>query len=130
MLSMNIHCVNQSYQFMKIKILTICLLGLSFSGCEKPETHEGAGADWAHYLGGATSNQYSNLNQINKENVKKLKVAWTYDTGDSGHYQVNNLIIDGKLYTTSPLSRVTALDGATGEHIWTFDPSDVHGHLA
>ncbi len=115
---------------MKIKILTICLLGLSFSGCEKPETHEGAGADWAHYLGGATSNQYSNLSQINKENVKKLKVAWTYDTGDSGHYQVNNLIIDGKLYTTSPLSRVTALDGATGEHIWTFDPSDVHGQLA
>lgn len=91
---------------------------------------EGAGADWAHYLGHPTSNQYSTLDQITVENADQLEVAWMYDTGDSANYQVNNLIIDGIVYTASPHSRVIALNGATGEALWTFDPSSVHDSLA
>ena len=53
-----------------------------------------------------------------------------YDTGDSAMYQTNNLIVDGRLFTATPHSRVMALNGATGEHIWTFDPDSVHGSLA
>jgi quinoprotein glucose dehydrogenase len=55
-----------------------------------------------------------------------LEVAWTYNTGDSANYQVNNLIINGVLYTATPHSGVIALDGATGEVLWTFDPDDIH----
>lgn len=106
--------------------------GLFLTACQSNPTPipEGAGADWAHYLGHPTSNQYSTLDQINTDNVKNLRVAWMYDTGDSANYQVNNLIIDGRLYTATPHSRVMALDGATGEHLWTFDPSSVHDSLA
>jgi quinoprotein glucose dehydrogenase len=87
---------------------------------------EGAGEDWAHYLGHPSSNQYSTLSQINAENVHLLEVAWMYDTGDTAEYQSNNLIIDGILYTATPPRNVTALNAATGEHIWTFHPDSVH----
>ncbi len=106
-----------------------CLLGLYLTACVNKQP-EGAGADWAHYLGHPTSNQYSVLKQINKDNVDNLEVAWTYATGDSAMYQTNNLIVDGKLYTATPHSRVVALDGATGEQLWTFDPATVFDSLA
>ena len=115
---------------MKRNSFAIFFITFLITGCDQSELSEGANTDWAHYLGSPSSNQYSNLDQINKDNVRNLKVAWTYDTADNGHYQVNNLIVDGVLYTTSPLSRLSALNAATGELIWTFDPSDVHGPLA
>lgn len=99
--------------------------------CEAPPTRAaGAGADWAHYLGDPTSNQYSSLTQINSKNADQLEIAWTYDTGDSANYQVNNLIVDGRLYTPTPHSRVIALDAANGKHLWTFDPDEVFDSLA
>ena len=111
--------------------LSLIIISLLDFGCKKEMTvPAGAGADWSHYLGDYTSNQYSHLDQINKVNVKNLEVAWTYDTRDSAMYQTNNLIIDGRVYTATPRSRVISLDGASGEHLWTFDPNDVHGRLA
>jgi len=83
----------------------------------------GAGANWTTYLGDAGRTHYSTLTQINKSNVAKLQVAWTYDTGDRGEYQANNLVIDGVLYTASPARKVIALDAATGKEIWKFDAS-------
>src|SRR5690606_26186991 len=80
--------------------------------------------DWAHYLGDPHSTQYSTLDQINRENVHLLEIAWMYDTGDSAEYQSNNLIVDGILYSATPYRRVVALDAATGEHLWTFDPDE------
>lgn len=122
----------RSQYFSLLYIIAIYTLAICLQACENSETvsQEGAGADWAHYLGHPTSNQYSTLDQINKNNVQQLEVAWTYDTRDSANYQVNNLIVKGVLYTASPRSRVIALNAATGEHIWTFDPSSVHDALA
>ena len=89
---------------------------------------EGAGADWAHYLGHPTSNQYSTLDQITVKNVHTLEVAWTYVTGDSALYEANNLIVDGVLYSPTPRRKVIALNAATGEHLWTFDPTTIQTH--
>ena len=83
---------------------------------------EKTSADWPVYLGGKGRNLYSPLDQINRGNVAKLKVAWTYETGDKGEYQANNLIIGGVLYTASPLRKVIALDAATGRELWKWDP--------
>ena len=82
----------------------------------------GAGRDWPVYLGHKTSNHYSTLKQINKDNVARLQMAWTYETGDTGEFQSNNLIIDGVLYSASPARNVVALNAATGKEIWRFDP--------
>ncbi len=78
--------------------------------------------DWPAYLGDKGRSLYSPLRQINRSNVTQLKVAWTYDTGDKGEYQANNLIIQGVLYTASPTRRVIALDAATGRELWEWDP--------
>ncbi|HEY0968371.1 MAG TPA: PQQ-binding-like beta-propeller repeat protein [Opitutaceae bacterium] len=79
-------------------------------------------ADWPEYLGDKGRTLYSTLTQINRGNVSELEVAWTYDTGDRGEYQANNLIVDGVLYTASPRRKVIALDAATGRERWAWSP--------
>ena len=107
-------------------VLATLLLGLPFlmiSCVPLPSEPAGAGEDWAHYLGHPTSNQYSSLNQINKDNVDQLEVAWTYVSGDSAMYQTNNLVVDGVVYTSTPERRTVAINGTTGEVLWEFDPN-------
>ena len=61
--------------------------------------------DWSVYLGDKQRSLYSPLAQINRANVDRLAVAWSYDTGEKGEYQANNLIIGGVLYTATPSRR-------------------------
>src|SRR6266852_1796541 len=79
-------------------------------------------SDWPAYLGDKGRSLYSPLQQINRSNVAQLEVAWSYDTGDKGEYQANNLIIAGVLYTASPTRKVIALDAGTGRDLWKWDP--------
>ena len=83
--------------------------------------------DWRAYGGGPENLQYSALEQINRENVHRLEIAWRYDTGDAfpgSEMQCNPIVIDGVLFATTPRLRVIALDAATGELQWSFDPSE------
>jgi quinoprotein glucose dehydrogenase len=83
-------------------------------------------ADWPHYGGGPTNERYSPLRQITPENVKSLKVAWTYDTGDAfpgSEMQCQPVVAHGVMYAASPKLRVFALDAATGAVKWSFDPN-------
>src|SRR2546428_5593217 len=77
-------------------------------------------SDWPAYLGDTGRSLYSPLRQINRSNVARLKVAWTYDTGDKGEYQANDLIVAGVLYTASPTRKVIALDASTGQRLWQY----------
>nr|WP_229214408.1 PQQ-binding-like beta-propeller repeat protein [Dyadobacter flavalbus] len=85
--------------------------------------------DWPVYGGNNAGNRYSPLKQINKENVKNLKLAWTYDTGENKNtdergmdMQCQPIIIDGILYGTTPKLKVFAIEAATGKELWKFDP--------
>ena len=83
--------------------------------------------EWRAYGGSPESIQYSALDQINRENVHRLKVAWSFDTGDAysgSEMQCNPIVIDGVLFATTPRLRVIALDAATGELHWSFDPNE------
>ncbi|HXE80211.1 MAG TPA: PQQ-binding-like beta-propeller repeat protein [Vicinamibacterales bacterium] len=84
-----------------------------------------ASADWPHYGGGPDQTRYSPLTQITPENVHRLEVAWTYDTGDAfpgSEMQCQPVVAHGVLYAASPKLRVFALDAATGALQWSFDP--------
>jgi quinoprotein glucose dehydrogenase len=95
-------------------------------GAEGPPAKDQPQQDWPAYGGSAENTHYSPLTQINRENVKKLAVAWTFDTGESGGLQTNPLIVGGALYGLTPLQKVFALEAATGKLLWKFD-SGVRG---
>lgn len=84
--------------------------------------------DWSVYLGDKASSHYSKLQQITPQNVATLQAAWTYHSGGAdpqnrSQIQCNPLIKDGVLYGTSPDFRLFAIDAATGEKKWSFDPA-------
>jgi quinoprotein glucose dehydrogenase len=89
----------------------------------------GAAEDWAFYQGDPYVSQYSRLDQINVDNVSSLEVAWVFrsgdvDTANRSQIQCNPLVIDGVLYGSSPKLKIFALDAASGEELWRFDPFD------
>ena len=87
--------------------------------------------EWRYYAGDPGGTKYSRLDQINKENVTRLKPAWTYHIGDISDgkryfsrsaFEATPLVVDGVMYVTSPFSRLAALDPETGKQLWIFDP--------
>jgi alcohol dehydrogenase (cytochrome c) len=79
--------------------------------------------DWLTYHGSYKSYHYSPLAQINTGNVANLSVAWIHIPGRSTRgLQSMPLVADGVLYYTGSYSRVFALNGATGEVIWSYFP--------
>jgi alcohol dehydrogenase (cytochrome c) len=79
--------------------------------------------DWAQYNRTANGWRYSPLDQINKDNVGKLQVAWIAQGGDvTMGLQETPIVIDGVVYSISAGDKVTALDGKTGKMLWTFEP--------
>lgn len=84
--------------------------------------------DWPVYGGDPGASRYTPLDQINRGNVHRLRVAWVYHTGDArlpdrSQIQANPIVVDGVLYATSPGLKAFALRAATGEEIWSFDPA-------
>src|SRR5713226_9454996 len=86
--------------------------------------------EWPAYAGDSGGSKYSRLKQINRDSVTRLKVAWTYHTGDLSDgseypprsaFEATPLVIDGVLYITTPFSRLIALDAETGKKLWDFD---------
>ena len=79
--------------------------------------------NWTRSLGGPTSNRFSALNQINKGNVAKLAVAWTYRSGDGkANVQCNPIVVGDTMYLPTAGKQIAALDAATGKERWKFDP--------
>ena len=85
----------------------------------------GASKDWIAIGGGPGSLHYSKLGQINRENVKNLKMAWTFDTGDGDNrtdFESTPLEADGVIYLIGRRGQIFALDAATGKQLWALDP--------
>src|SRR4051812_42737088 len=84
-------------------------------------------ADWPNVGNDKGGTRYSTLDQINRGNVAQLKVAWTYHVGDAGKgttIECTPLVVDGVMYVTTVKTKVVALDAATGQERWSFDPYD------
>jgi quinoprotein glucose dehydrogenase len=114
---------------MKLRLplpLTALLVGICLFAQDRTIPKSGY-RDWTVYGGGRDSIRYSALDQINRANVHKLKVAWTFDTGDAykdSEMQCNPIVVDGVIYVTSPKLRLFALNAATGKTRWSFDPNE------
>ncbi|MEP7306869.1 MAG: pyrroloquinoline quinone-dependent dehydrogenase [Acidobacteriota bacterium] len=86
--------------------------------------------DWPAYAGDKGSTKYSSLDQINKDTIKNLKIAWRRsgmpeemreqfpNTQAPANYQHTPLMVDGVLYISTAVGAVAALDPATGKTLW------------
>lgn len=66
--------------------------------------------------------RFSPLDSITTENVSKLGLAWSYETGDTRGLEASPIVLDGTLFTTGNWGIVYALDAKTGKELWSFDP--------
>ena len=91
--------------------------------------------DWPTYGNDAGGLKYSPLADVNRTNVAKLQVAFTWSTNENnipasegqkaarpGQFQATPLAIGDTLFFSTPFNRVVALDAATGRQYWAFDP--------
>ena len=94
----------------------------------RPAEHEYV--EWPHYGGNLAAHRYSPLDQIDRNNVANLRVAWRYATGNFGprpepKMESTPIMIGGVLYTTAGTTRnVVAIDAVTGETLWLWRPND------
>jgi len=81
--------------------------------------------DWPNVGGDKGASRYSRLNQITRKNITKLRLAWTYHTGDAGKgttIECTPIVVGGALYLTTATSKVVALEADTGRERWKYDP--------
>lgn len=108
------------------------LLGV-LSGCTEPN---GSGmVEWPAYGGDPGGMKYSPIADIRRDNVARLTLAWTWETGEQaisetdstraarpGLFQNTPIMVNDTLYVSTPFNRVVALDPSTGREYWEFDP--------
>ncbi len=84
-------------------------------------------SDWPMHGRDAAETRYSPLDRINTGNVDRLGVAWSWEIPKTGaRLETTPIVVDGVLYGTAAFSFVFALDAATGEEIWRWDPAIPH----
>jgi quinoprotein glucose dehydrogenase len=77
--------------------------------------------NWPRSNGDAASTRYSLLDQVNVQNVQRLKVAWIYHSGDGrGNIECNPIIVDGVMYAPTVGHDIVAVNARTGKEIWRF----------
>ena len=88
-------------------------------------------AGWPTYSNDSDGTRFSPAQQINRGNVGQLKVAWTFRTGALPHdaeldkkaaFEATPILVDGKLFLSTPYDHVIALNPETGTRVWEFDP--------
>ena len=91
------------------------------------------GVDWTYYAGDAASTKFAPLSQIDSTNLDDLRIIWRWRMPDRevmeandglrpGYSKVTPIVVDGVMYTSTPLNLVAALDAETGKELWRFDP--------
>ncbi len=106
--------------------LTALLLSWFLCGLPAGSTVKSS-REWPVTGGDPGGTRYSTLDQINRSNVRKLRVAWIYHTGDKSDepkttIECTPIVVDGVMYVTSPRLKLIALDASSGKHLWTYDP--------
>jgi quinoprotein glucose dehydrogenase len=85
---------------------------------------------WPQYGGDAGGTRYSTARQIDRTNVARVQLAWTYRTGamqvETGlkrkaAFESTPILVENRLYLTTPYNHVIALDPRTGTRLWEYD---------
>ncbi|MEM9324146.1 MAG: PQQ-binding-like beta-propeller repeat protein [Bacteroidota bacterium] len=107
----------------------LALFGCILLGCDRePSAVDTLDGEWAIANGTKSNTKYSRLDQINRDNVSQLTLAWEYKSDEQGYsIECTPIIVEDVLYATSPRLKAFALNAATGDELWKFDPFDYEG---
>ena len=78
--------------------------------------------NWLTYSGAYDGRRYSLLSQINRSNVGRLRLLWMHQIGGAERFESTPLVVDGRIYFTTPGIGVRALDAETGALLWSYQP--------
>ncbi len=111
---------------------------LMVGACSAPTETSWRHGDWPVWGGDSAGTKYSPLDQIQRENIGDLEVAWSWHPKEKpipgprqpvpgkdvrpGAFEGTPLVIDGVMYLSTPYNRVVALESQSGKEIWAFDP--------
>ena len=121
----------RTYHLLTYCIVSIfCAIGLIVCPADAIKVGE-----WRVYGSDKASSKYVPVDQINKDNVRNLQVAWRWNSPDNALVESNPdlwtmvneaipLMIGGVIYTSTPLNQVAAIKAATGETIWVYGPEN------
>ncbi|MEM9304299.1 MAG: PQQ-binding-like beta-propeller repeat protein, partial [Pseudomonadota bacterium] len=79
--------------------------------------------DWLAHGRTWDEQRFSPLDQIDTESVDGLGLAWHFDLPTERGMEATPIVADGRMYVTGSWSIVYALDAATGQLLWTYDPA-------
>lgn len=110
-------------------VSAVAVASLGLAGCATASS----GANWVAYDGDKAGSKFSKAPLVTKDSVENMEVVWEWSMPDNQVWKDNPdlitwmnqstpLAIDGVLYSSSPMSFVSAIDGETGETLWTYDP--------
>src|SRR5947208_4014245 len=86
---------------------------------------------WPTYGNDPGGTRYSPASQIDRTNVTRLKVAWSYRTGANdtptrlikkAAFEATPILVNGILFLSTPYNRVIALNAQSGAKLWEYDP--------
>src|SRR5262249_34834920 len=112
----------------KVFFLLLAASAVYLCGADRPKAVR---KDWPFYGGDPGNTKSSPLNQINKSNVEKLQIAWTWKNSEKpmpekglspGRMEATPIMIDDVLYVSTGYHRVIAVDANTGRELWSHDP--------
>ena len=110
-----------------VRRFALAALGLAALAAGPPKTP----IEWPYYGADQAGTKYSKAADINRGNVARLSVAWSWKPAEKplpefgtvpGSFENTPLMIDNVLYLSTPYNRVVALDAESGKEIWSFDP--------
>jgi len=113
---------------MKLKTLSLAMMSLAVPGMATAADEllqmQQNEANWVMPAGNYANQRYSELTQINKDNVKNLNMAWSFSTGVLRGHEGNALVIDGTMYVHTPFPNIVyALDlNNDGAIKWKYEP--------
>lgn len=110
---------------------TAALLVAALLPIPSPPQSSSATHEWPVYGGDPGGMKYSPLDLIQRGNVRRLELAWRWETGEKrleeyktfpGMFEATPVMTGGALYLSTPYNRVVALDPETGRERWSYDP--------
>ena len=113
---------------MHIVLRSLMLFGLLLASSAQADidnaalSHTEDGRNWAAWGRTFDEQRYSPLDQINRDSVSRLGLAWTYELDKVWSVSSQPLAVDGVIYIAVGYSEVHAIDANSGQTLWSYDP--------